>query len=371
MNVLSLFDGMSCGMIALGRANIKVNNYFASEIDKYAIAVSKDNYPNIIQIGDVTKVSFKDGILYTEYNQHNIGKIDLLIGGFPCQDFSFAGKGLNFDGDRGKLFFEVVRILKEVNPTYFLFENVKMKKEYEHYISNLIKVSPILINSSLVSAQNRQRLYWTNIKNITQPTDKNITWGDVREHSVESEKYYYTEAAMQWLGRHSNNNNKKLSIHTDSDKMQMIEASHGKKYSSQRFFGIIDTPSKYQAVGSMRGRYLVNGIRQDAKELTAGNTQQYIEFRYDGKSNALTTVSKDNVVVPFTHNNRVPASEFFFRYITPLECEKLQTLPDGYTSKVSDSQRYKMIGNGWTVDVISHIFRHINEDMSQYDNSLF
>ena len=345
LNVLSLFDGMSCGQIALQRAGIKVENYFASEIDKHAIQVTQHNYPNTIQIGDVTKVKVSD-----------LPKIDLLIGGSPCQGFSFAGKQLNFDDPRSKLFFEFVRLLKETKAKYFLLENVLMKKEYEQIITDHLGVEPIFINSALVSAQNRKRLYWTNIPNVTEPKDKGITWGDVRERGVNTECYYYTEKAMQWLARVSQKKNKTLMVHSDADKMQMLEASHHKKYSNQRFFGIVDLPKNEQAIAAMLGRYLIAGKRQDGKQKTKGMTKQYVEFRYDGKTNALTTVTKDNVVVPFTLPNRIPVDEFFFRYITPLECERLQTVPDNYSAIVSNSQRYKMLGNGWTVDVIAHIF---------------
>lgn len=348
MNVLSLFDGMSCGQIALNKVGIKVDNYFASEIDKHAIKVTQTNYPNTIQLGDVTKVFAKD-----------LPKIDLLIGGSPCQGFSFAGKQLNFNDPRSALFFEFVRLVNECNPKYFLLENVVMKKEYQDVISAYLGVEPVMINSSLVSAQNRKRLYWTNIPNVSQPIDAEITWGNVRERGVNSQKYYYTDTAMQWLGRHSRKKEKVLSVHSDNEKMQMLEASHHKKYSSQRFFGIVDLPIDNQTVAAMRGRYIVDGKRQDGKQLTSGLTKQYIEFRYDGETNALTTVAKDNVVVPFTLPNRIPADEFFFRYITPLECERLQTVPDNYTSIVSDTQRYRMLGNGWTVDVIAHIFKNL------------
>ncbi len=348
MNVLSLFDGMSCGQIALDQLNIKVDNYFASEIDKYAMQVTKDNYPKTKHIGNVTQVRGCD-----------LPNIDLLIGGSPCQGFSFAGKQLNFEDPRSKLFFEFVRLLKECKPKYFLLENVKMKKEYEQVITDYLGVEPVFINSALVSAQNRKRLYWTNIPNIGEPKDKNITWGDVRERGVNAQNYYYTEKAMQWLARVSQKKNKHLTVHENSDKMQMLEASHHKKYSNQRFFGIVDLPEDKQAVGAMRGRYLINGKRQDGKQKTKGLTKQYIEFRYDGKTNALTTVTKDNVIVPFTLPNRTPVDEFFFRYITPLECERLQTVPDNYTDCVSNTQRYRMLGNGWTVDVIAHIFSHM------------
>lgn len=348
INVLSLFDGMSCAQIALDRLGIKVENYFASELDKCAISVTNKNYPNTIQLGDVTKLKGSE-----------LPSMDLLIGGSPCQGFSFAGKQLNFDDVRSKLFFEYVRILKETKPKYFLLENVKMKKEYQDVISEALGVQPIQINSALVSAQNRNRLYWTNIPNIGQPKDLGITWGDVREHGVNTESYFYTERAMQWLARSSRKRNKTLAIHSDYDKMQMIESSHCKKYSNQRFFGIVDLPADGQVVASMRGRFLINGKRQDGKQKTSGLTKQYIEFRYDGKTNALTTVSKDNVVVPFTLPNRIPVNDFFFRYITPIECERLQTVPDNYTDCVSNTQRYKMLGNGFTVDVIAHILKNI------------
>ena len=168
MNVLSLFDGMSCGQIALNRAGIEYDKYFASEIDKPAIKVTMANYPNTIQLGSVLDVKATD-----------LPKIDLLIGGSPCQGFSFAGKQLNFNDPRSSLFFEYVRLLRECTPKYFLLENVKMKKEYEDVITDFLGVSPVKINSSLVSAQNRERLYWTNMPIKTMPEDKGLTLKDV------------------------------------------------------------------------------------------------------------------------------------------------------------------------------------------------
>jgi DNA (cytosine-5)-methyltransferase 3A len=178
MNVLSLFDGMSCGQIALDQLGIKVDNYYAAEIDKYAIEIAKKNYPNTIHLGDVTKIKGED-----------LPQIDLLIGGSPCQGFSFAGKQLNFDDPRSALFFEYVRLLKECKPKYFLLENVRMKQEYEDVISNYLGASPIKINSSLVSAQNRVRLYWSNIPNITQPKDRGIRLIDIFESDVDEKIY--------------------------------------------------------------------------------------------------------------------------------------------------------------------------------------
>lgn len=178
MNILSLFDGISCGQIALERACIKIDNYYSSEIDNNAIKVTQYNYPNTIQIGDVTKIKYKDNKLYTEKGIYE-NKIDLLIGGSPCQGFSNAGKMLNFKDERSMLFFEYVRLLNEVKPKYFLLENVKMKKEWQDIITRYLGVEPIEINSSLVSGQNRVRLYWTNIPNVKPPQDKKIMFKDI------------------------------------------------------------------------------------------------------------------------------------------------------------------------------------------------
>ena len=231
INVLSLFDGISCGHIALDKAGIPINKYYASEIDKYAIKVTNKNYPETINLGDVTTVS---GELFTE-------KIDLLIGGSPCQGFSQAGKMKNFDDPRSKLFWEYVRILHEVKPKYFLLENVVMKQEWQDIISEALGVKPIMIDSSLTSAATRKRLYWTNIPGVGQPEDLGITFGDIRERDVQEGSIYYTDKGLDWIRRHEKRTGKTLRIIGDSDKMQMLEASMYKKYSSQRFFGIEDT----------------------------------------------------------------------------------------------------------------------------------
>ena len=170
INVLSLFDGMSCAMLALEKLGIPVKNYYASEIDKFAIKVSKKNYPNIIQLGDVTN-----------WREWELPGIDLIIGGSPCQGFSNAGKRLNFDDPRSKLFFEFVDIVNHYNPKYFLLENVRMKEEHRQVITDYMKVEPIMINSALVSAQNRVRYYWTNIPAVKQPKDKGIILNDIVE----------------------------------------------------------------------------------------------------------------------------------------------------------------------------------------------
>ena len=231
INVLSLFDGISCGHIALDKAGIPINKYYASEIDKYAIKVTNKNYPDTINLGDVTTVN---GELFTE-------KIDLLIGGSPCQGFSQAGKMKNFDDPRSKLFWEYVRILHEVKPKYFLLENVVMKQEWQDIISEALGVKPIMIDSALTSAATRKRLYWTNIPGVGQPEDLGITFGDIRERNVPEGSIYYTDKGLDWIRRHEKRTGKTLRIIGDSDKMQMLEASMYKKYSSQRFFGIEDT----------------------------------------------------------------------------------------------------------------------------------
>ena len=179
MNVLSLFDGMSCGQIALNKLGIDYDKYFACEIDKYAMQVTQHNFPDTVQLGDVQFVTKET------FGNH---KIDLVVGGSPCQGFSFAGKMLNFDDPRSKLFFEYVRLVKELKPKYFLLENVKMKKESQDIISKYMGVEPIEINSSLVSAQTRKRLYWTNIPNVSQPEDKGVVLRDVIESGYIDER---------------------------------------------------------------------------------------------------------------------------------------------------------------------------------------
>lgn len=320
MNVLSLFDGLSCGMIALERAGIPVSNYFASEIDKYAIKVSEKNYPNIIRLGDVTKVTYKDGVLKSENGEWNIGKIDLLLAGSPCQGFSLAGKQLAFNDERSKLYFEFERVLKEVNPSYFLLENVKMKQEYKDIISERVGVKPIAINSNLVSAQNRYRLYWTNIPNIQQPEDLEILLENILEENVE-DKYYIKSGRLNWLKTFGEVKEEKGYIAFNPTKAKCLTARREPSWNTTY---ILQWPH-----GTNKGGY--RGL--------------------DGKTPTLTTSSweSNNYLL---HNGLV-------RKLTPTECERLQTVPDGYTNCVADSHRYKMLGNGWTVDVIAHILREM------------
>lgn len=324
INVLSLFDGMSCGRIALEKAGIKVNKYFASEIDKHAIQVSQHNYPDIIRCGDVTKVKYKDGILLTEFGSHDVGKIDLVLAGSPCQGFSLAGKQLAFDDPRSKLYFEFERILEETSPKHFLLENVKMKKEFKDLISDRLRVEPIAINSNLVSAQNRYRLYWTSSDSVEQPKDKEVYLEDILHKDVD-EKYFIKAGRLKWLQTFGEVKEQKGYVAFNPTKAKCLTVRGEPSWNTTY---ILQWPP-----GTNKGRYRA----------------------LDGKTPTLTTSSweANNYLL---HNGLV-------RKLTPEECETLQTVPKGYTACVNDGHRYKMLGNGWTVDVISHILEHMYKDV--------
>ena len=296
-NVLSLFDGLSCGQIALNRVGIEYDNYFASEIDKHAIKVTQTNYPNTIQLGDVREIKAE-----------KLPKIDLLIGGSPCQGFSFSGKQLNFDDPRSKLFFEFVRLVKELKPKYWLLENVVMKKEFEQIISEHLGVAPIKINSSLVSAQNRERLYWANFE-IKQPTDKGINLIDILE----------------------------------TDELINPSAIRGRRLNKATILG---------------RRLNDRGVRDDYNKDVPITQCLEVRATNTNKSNCLTTVEKDNVLttMPIGRHKDAFKNKLPFRYYTLKEYCRLQTVPENYFNVVSESQAKKMLGNGWTVDVIAHIF---------------
>ena len=280
MKVLSLCDGMSCGHIALDRVGIKVDQYFAAEIKEIGIKVTKYNYPDTIHIGDVNEVSFKDGVLYTENGNFEVGHIDLVMFGSPCQSFSIAMKtehriGLK-DKEKSGLFLECHRILKEVNPTYFFMENVaRMKKEDRDIITQMMGVEPIRINSQLVSAQLRDRLYWTNIPNVTVPTDKGILLQDIL-----------------------------TSGYTDRLKARALLVS-------------------------------------DSRPLT---TKSKMIHRY--KNTGFTTLVWEEL----DNDNSI-------RYLNQTELERCQTVPEGYTKCLTRNEAADVLGDGWTVDVIAHIFK--------------
>ena len=519
MKVLSLFDGMSCGQIALSKLGVKVDKYYASEIDKYAIQITQKNFPNTIQLGDVCNI-----------NPKNFMDVDLILGGSPCQGFSFAGKQLAFDDPRSALFFEFIRLLKAIKPKYFLLENVRMKKEFLEVITEQVsacytaddvapeykdifgsvKIEPHFINSSLLSAQSRQRYYWTNIPNIKQPEDKGIVLRDILEYepqdptlmsdnfvarqikngkdgclitqekekasNLSAEEYVKNGRQGDYLACDDDGkpiadmvgkNGKKL-IKENLDKAMTITARDYKGFSGRGSTGVrVASPKQVGVAVDIKGHDILkrvyspegksptinahSGGNTEPKVVTGGamrarsknkdgkhvewketKPQQMLELRKDEKSNSISTVSKDSLVVqsyrevrtdeakkarkearqktgkdhtPFRSKKLEPrddgkvgtvtpslnkdheismireksktvrsggrgsydrhewdsVDEMHWRKLTPLECERLQTVPDGYTEGVSNTQRYRMLGNGWTVDVIAHILTNMEK----------
>jgi site-specific DNA-cytosine methylase len=454
MNVLSLFDGCSGGQQALDRIGIKVDNYFASEIDKYAIKVTMANYPNTIQVGSVVDL---DG--------YSLPKIELLIGGSPCQSFSFAGKrkgmstkddqeiltldhylqlkseGYEFEG-QSYLFWEYMRLLNEVKPKYFLLENVMMGEKWEKVLSKAIGVKPIEINSALVSAQNRRRLYWTNIglepmglfgdlgSIIEQPKDKGIFLKDILEKEVE-EKYYLSEKSIMYLENRTIENKIKGrgfgAVYPSGDeKSSCIDTRYGALRNSGETYICHNTMPRSSRTGkggtgplsrtdrktycldtgSTNAIEMVGAIKfgrtdeakalrkesmKNGKDHTPFQSKEISGIDYEKMGTLTTAINKDNLLMlnynqkkKFDHNpntdkagcltlaqGRAGSSDEYMdavskiakiqgniRRLTPIECERLQTVKDNYTAHVSDSQRYKMLGNGWTVDVISHILSY-------------
>lgn len=341
MNALSLFDGMSCGQIALNRIGIKPNKYYAAEIDKYAIKVTQANYPNTIQLGDVTK--------WREWDI-DWSSIDLVTGGFPCQAWSMAGKQLGDKDERGALFWTTLDIMSEVlkhNPSAkYLLENVKMKKEFEQYITHhteqaLGKVNKHLINSALVSAQNRQRYYWTNIEGVEQPDDKGILLADI----LEDDGSGCIKSHGEWKEK--------------VDKPQCIDANYHKGVDNHGQRTMVYRPA------TITGRRINDrGVRDDYNKSVP--ITQCLQVKHKSKkAPCLTTVEKDCLVStnePGRYLDAYNRSDLHYRKLTPIECERLQTVPDNYTAHVSNTQRYKMLGNGWTVDVIAHIFKELKND---------
>ena len=489
MNVLSLFDGMSCGMIALDRLGIKVDNYYASEIDKYAIQVSQANYPDIIQVGDITKLDLS-----------TLPKIDLVMGGSPCQGFSFAGKQLAFDDPRSALFFEFHKAISYLQPKYFLLENVRMKKEYLDIISEYMGVEPIFINSSLVSAQSRQRYYWTNIPNVEQPKERGIVLRDILEdypkenpvkqternarhlkhlddkslcmtasmykgagnngmtlvpqklvddtsdlpeksQTIKSQYYKSSKANFERSGTfHATGIPQKLvSDKPQDDKLDKMTTKDGKAYcvtanydaarpknsmdrkqrtmipledgqelpsGTEYIYDETNKSHKPQHIGTavdVNGHDVLkrvyspdgksptvntcqggnrepkvvvdvramtevrtpeaNKIRQEHRKKTGKDwsprNMRHLVERKDEKMNTLTTALTKQHILQITKDKD---QEVYWRKLTPLECERLQTVPDNYTNHVSNTQRYKMLGNGWTIEVIAHILQNMEID---------
>jgi site-specific DNA-cytosine methylase len=302
LNVLSLCDGISGGQVALERAGIKVDKYYASEIEPKAIKVTQKHYPNTIQLGNVEKVNYKDGVLYTENGDFQVGNIDMLIAGTPCQDLSaykknkYDAKGLA--GSKSKLFYHYERLLKEVNPTYFFLENVVMDQEWQDIITEILGVPSILIDSNLVSAADRKRLYWTNIPNVTQPEDRGVVIKDIIVPASQvPDKYWYDWDFVY------NGDDKKVQCTILKDK----------------------------------------GLQRNMKEV----------YNQKFKCNTLLADGDGgNRQKKVYQDGRV-------RKFMPIEYERMMNLPDNYTDCISDSARYSAVGNGWTVDVIAHIFSGI------------
>jgi len=359
MNVLSLFDGMSCGQIALDKLGIPVNKYFASEIDKYAIQVAKRNYPEMIHLGDVKEI-----------NPSELPKIDLLIGGSPCQGFSFGGKGLNFLDPRSRLFFEFDRLLKALKPKYFLLENVKMKKESEQVITDYLGVEPVEINSNLVSAQNRKRLYWTNIPFDGLPEDKGIMLKDILEE--ETAEFYRAGEYLQEKRRASDKNPDMLNpdYRSQANTIHDVEGKSGTVCAGTHGYAIGYVPEQKSKDGlihigdaklndkyAMINRvYAAEGKSPSLRATTGGHNQPKVEIR--DKSKCVRTGGR----LSYDRHEWDSIDNMHWRKLTVTECERLQTVPDGYTCGVSNTQRYKMLGNGWTVDVIKHIFEGLKEE---------
>lgn len=385
MKVLSLFDGISCGMLALQRAGIPVTEYHAYEIDKYAVSVSQRNFPEIIHHGDVCKGDF------TQYRG-----FDLLIGGSPCTYWSVAknNRETTCDGEGFRLFMEFVRALHESECPYFLYENnFSIHQNIVEEITRQLGVEPIMINSALVSAQNRKRLYWTNIPIPSMPADKGIVLTDILESGKawQSKSYCvkssYHPTFKDNLEKHRNTLiAEPIAVNDENGKSRTVKAQYGRT----AFANAVRTDH----FGATMVAVPVYGAAQRGRYADQGGTEQHIEIRQDGKSNCLTTVQKDTLIckpvkigeygrggqgqrIYSVHGKSVtlsangggrgaktglykidlPDGDYIIRKLTPLEAERLQTLPDNYTAGISNTQRYKCIGNGWTVDVIAHILR--------------
>ena len=388
MKVLSLFDGISCGRLALDRAGLPVECYDAFEIDKYAVTVSKRNYPDIVHHGNVFDGDF------TQFRGY-----DLLLGGSPCTYWSIAKKGreTTSDGMGFKLFMEYVRALRESECKYFIYENnYSIHQNIKDEISNYLGVEPIMINSALLSAQNRKRCYWTNIPNVTQPDDLGIMLADVLENGMPwQDKSYCMTASYDGAVLYNTLERKQrtmvaVPLNTINGKSHTIPATYYKT-----------GESPFSPFGSERGKQRVAipvGAAQRGRYNGGNKTEQHIEVRNDGKSNCVTTVQKDTLVcapVRVGHYGKggqgqriysvvgksvtlsangggqgaktglykidLPDGDYIIRKLTPVEAERLQTLPDNYTAGISNTQRYKCIGNGWTVDVIAHILGGLHD----------
>jgi DNA (cytosine-5)-methyltransferase 1/DNA (cytosine-5)-methyltransferase 3A len=362
MYVVNLFGGMEVGRLSLDRLGIIPTRYYSSEKDPHAMKVASKNFPDIIQLGDIN--NWRDWDIEWQF-------VDLVMGGFPCQSWSVAGKQTGDRDSRGQLFWVMLDIMQHVmecNPNAkYLMENVRMSNAFEKYITHhteqaLPNVNKYLINSSLVSAQNRKRFYWTNIEGIEQPKDRGIVLKDILEDGLTDRTKSHCLDANYFKGGN-------LKSYFEKHRRQLVFSPNGMCHvgdadlnGNQSIKRVYHEDGKAPTLTTMGGghrepKVLVKGARMVGRRLDASGTRkdndksipikQMIEVRDDDKTNCLTTVTKDSILV----------ENMSWRKLTPLECERLQTVPDGYTEGVSNTQRYKMLGNGWTCDVIAHILK--------------
>jgi len=364
LKVLSLFDGISCGQLALKNLGITPEKYFASEIDKYAISICKYNFPNTIHLGDV--LNWKDWITQIDFCE-----IDLIIGGNPCTSWSLAGKQDGPEAEKGRLLFTMVEIFKyakEKNPDLiFLFENVKMKKEFLFIFNQAIGSRPTLIDSGLVSAQNRKRYYWTNLnENIPLPKDKNVLLKDILVSEFD-EKYFLSKEAEKSFERkketHKHTGFTKINIRELEGKATTLTARYAKRAITDNYILTLASLSHKRRKDIVKNKL---PLSHSEDLIIIPKPNQYIRTLHLGQNGSLFNDKVPTLTCSDTPS--VVTDEMKIRMLTPLECERLQTLPDNYTAigilngkeiLISDSQRYKAVGNGWTVAVISHIFLNI------------
>lgn len=381
INVLSLFDGMSCGQIALTELGVPINRYYASEIDKFAIKQTQYNFPNTIQLGNIENWREWDIDWRT---------IDLILAGTPCQGFSFAGKQLAFDDPRSRLFFVFVDILnhiRKLNPDVkFLLENVNMKKSHLEVISRYTGVFPVRINSNLVSAQNRDRWYWTNVQtkqvglfgevysDIPQPKDRGILLRDILEKDVD-EKYYLSDKGLSSMINHKETNQSKgngfgYSYSDGNSKSNTILSRYYKDGKEQLIIQFGRGKNKGGVHQDKTPTVSSDSWEQNNLHITEAIQKGYTEIRpsecFDAENPKSKTRRgrkmefKANCLMADKTNFMQYTADYRIRRLTPTECARLQTIPDWYEWIVSDTQIYKQCGNGWTIEVIKHI-------LSQWD----
>jgi len=372
INVLSCFDGLSGGQLALEKSGIKVNQYFASEIDKYAIAVAKYNFPNMVHLGDVKKI-----------DTSQLPKIDLMLAGSPCTDLSFAGLGKGLvDGEQSSLFFDWWKLVKELKPTYIFLENVRMKKEYEDMISDILGFNPIAINSSLVSAQNRYRLYWFGIRDgdvykaipIAQPKDQGIVLADILETELDN-SWTLSDKAQD----RARNNPRSRAFKPEQEKSGAL-LSNQYKQSTDGLYAVANGCIQVGETAEIKGFDIIKrvyspegkaptlttmqGGHREPKVATTDPKGGVVVSKIRDKSKAVRVGGRGS----YDRHEWDSVDELHWRKLTPRECARLQTVPDEYCTMgsfdgivkpISKSQQYKMLGNGWTIDVIAHILQDI------------